>query len=118
MYRACAVAARGTTARPPRPPSRPPAAFSALVVLWSTAVAAQGPALQACAQTLAPKGGEAEALALPKASGDAVYIFAPFLLGVVADAAARGADLAVAGGASLVATFALANLLEAQDPTP
>ena len=44
------------------------AAFAALVMLWSVGVAAQGPALQAIGQQLAPKGAEATSLALPRVS--------------------------------------------------
>lgn len=81
----------------------PAAPFSALIILWSAAVAAQAPALQALAQRLAPPGGEAEALALPRAAGDGVYIVVPFLLGLVVDAGApRGAEIALAGVAGLV----------------
>lgn len=75
------------------------AAFAAVVVLWSMGATAQGPALTALAQELAPKGCEATALALPRAAGDGTYIMAPFLLGAVADASwtATGAECAVAG---------------------
>ena len=55
----------------------PAAPFSALIILWSTAVAAQAPALQALAQRLAPPGGEAEALALPRAAGLALMRVPP-----------------------------------------
>lgn len=86
----------------------PAAPFSALIILWSAAVAAQAPALQALAQRLAPPGGEAEALALPRAAGDGVYIVVPFLLGLVVDAGApRGAEIALAGVAGLVGAVAV-----------
>lgn len=85
------------------PVSGDAAAFAALVVLWSLGATAQGPALTAYAQELAPQGSEATALALPRAAGDGTYIVAPFLLGVVADAASggaiRGAECALAGAA-------------------
>ena len=83
--------------------------FCGLVLLWSVAVAAEGPALVAVGQELAPPGSEATALALPRAVGDAVYIVAPFLLGTVADASpGLGVECAVAGAASLVGAAALA----------
>eukprot|EP00592_Proboscia_alata_P010428 CAMPEP_0194362864 /NCGR_PEP_ID=MMETSP0174-20130528/10712_1 /TAXON_ID=216777 /ORGANISM="Proboscia alata, Strain PI-D3" /LENGTH=469 /DNA_ID=CAMNT_0039136037 /DNA_START=227 /DNA_END=1636 /DNA_ORIENTATION=+ len=61
------------------------AAFVTVVLIWSTAVAAQGPALTAIAQKLAPSGQEATSMALPRASGDALFLVAPSLLGSVAD---------------------------------
>ena len=86
----------------------PAVAFSALIILWSTAVAAQAPALQALAQRLAPPGGEAEALALPRAAGDGVYIVVPYLLGLVVDAGApQGADIALAGVAGVIGAVAV-----------
>ena len=60
--------------------------FAACILLWSAAVAAQGPALAAVGQQLAPKGAEATALAFPRAIGDGVYVVAPAALGLVADA--------------------------------
>lgn len=83
-------------------------AFAGLILLWSTGVAAQGPALTAVAQELAPKGNEATALALPKAVGDAVYIVAPFLLGVITDReTVLGTECAVAGALSLLGAVGL-----------
>ena len=83
-------------------------AFGALILLWSVGVAAQGPALTAVAQELAPKGSEATALALPKAVGDAVYIVAPFLLGVITDKeTVVGTECAAAGALSLLGVVAL-----------
>jgi len=94
----------------------PAAPFSLLIVLWSACVAAQGPAAQATAQRLAPRGGEAEALALPRAAGDAVYIVAPVCLGLVADARiAPGAELALAGAATALGAAAL-GALRGEDP--
>ena len=90
--------------------------FSLLIVLWSACMAAQGPAAQATAQRLAPRGGEAEALALPRAAGDAVYIVAPVCLGLVADARiAPGAELALAGAATFLGAAAL-GALRGEDP--
>ena len=75
-----------------RAPSRPPLYF------W---------------QELAPKGSEATALALPRAIGDAVYIVAPFALGVVTDTVPiRGAECAIACTLSLVGISLLALLGE------
>lgn len=86
------------------------AAFVAVVVMWSLGATAQGPALTALAQELAPLGAEATALALPRAAGDGTYIVAPFLLGFIADSAATGTgwECAVAGAAGLLGVTALA----------
>ena len=85
------------------------APFAALILLWSTAVSAQGIALTACAQSLAPRGAVATSMALPRAIGDGTYVVAPFLLGVVADSApaSSGLECAVAGGFSLLGVAAL-----------
>ncbi|CAB9502609.1 Quinolone resistance protein NorA [Seminavis robusta] len=87
-------------------------AFSALVIAWSTSVAAQGPAMTALAQELAPPGSEATSMALPRAAGDGTYIVAPFLLGTVADKALGmpGLECAVAGSATILGALALAVL--------
>ena len=93
-------------------------AFVALILCWSAGAAAQGPAFTALAQEAAPAGEEAEALALPKAAGDATSIFAPFLLGAVADqhvAGLTGFELSVAGGATLLSSAALALLLPSEE---
>lgn len=86
-------------------------AFSALVLAWSTGAAAQGPALLALAQRLAPLGSEATAMALPRAAGDGTYIIAPFLLGLAADSnrfGIPGIDCALAGMATIFGIVALA----------
>lgn len=94
------------------------AAFCAVVLGWSVGAAAQGPALTAYAQELAPVGAEATALALPRAAGDGTYIFAPFLLGLVADNAGtlhgnvQGIECAAAGLATLVGVTSLATLTD------
>jgi MFS family permease len=87
-------------------------AFSAVVIAWSIGAAAQGPALTAYAQELAPAGAEATAMALPRAAGDGTYIFAPFLLGLVADSLLDmpGAECAAAGTATLLGVLAFALL--------
>jgi MFS family permease len=89
-------------------------AFSVVVLGWSVGAAAQGPALTALAQQQAPKGAEATAMALPRAAGDGTYIVAPFILGVVTDAAvnAPGVECAVAGMAGVLGVFSLAILGE------
>ena len=92
-------------------------AFAALVIAWSIGAAAQGPAITAYAQELAPEGAEATALALPRAAGDGTYIAAPFILGLVADRLVDnpGIECAVAGSATflgVVALFFLGNMEE------
>ncbi|KAJ8603094.1 hypothetical protein CTAYLR_006674 [Chrysophaeum taylorii] len=86
-------------------------AFTALVALWSAAVAVQGPALTAIAQLLAGADDDvATTLALPRAFADATYVVAPFLLGLIADAYAKevpGLDCAFAGLATLLGASAL-----------
>jgi len=87
-------------------------AFVAVVLLWSTSVAAQNPASVAFAQEIAPSDSTATALALPRAAGDAVYLFAPFLLGVVSDidGVPSGTDCAFAGICGLAGLTAFAGL--------
>lgn len=93
-------------------------AFSAAVVAWSTGAAAQAPALVALAQEKAPKGGEATAMALPKAFGDGTYIIVPFVLGLVTDACVDipGIECACAGAATLLGVLALGILSEEGPP--
>jgi MFS family permease len=86
------------------------AAFCAAVIGWSLGASAQGPALTALAQEMAPLGAEATSMALPRAAGDGTYIIAPFLLGLVTDAASPGTECAVAGVAMLLGVLALAVL--------
>jgi MFS family permease len=87
-------------------------AFSVVVIAWSLGASAQGPAMTAVAQQLAPKGAEATAMALPRATGDGTYIAAPFLLGLVTDSIVSmpGAECACAGAATLLGTLAFALL--------
>ena len=92
-----------------------PLAFALVVILWSIGAAAQGPALTALAQELAPLGAEATSMALPRAAGDGTYIVAPFVLGLVADYAPwKGAECALAGATTLIGALVLAFL----PPTP
>jgi MFS family permease len=83
--------------------------FSAVVLLWSLGASSQGPALTALAQELSPLGAEATAMALPRATGDATYIVAPFILGLVTDytLSMPGIECAVAGVMTLVGVAAL-----------
>ena len=77
--------------------------------MWSIAAAAQGPALTAVAQELAPPGAEAKSLALPRAAGDGTYIVAPFVLGLATDRyseTAPGIACAVAGGMMIFGALA------------
>lgn len=86
-------------------------AFSAMVIVWSLGASAQGPALTALAQEMAPATAKATAMALPRATGDGTYIVAPFLLGVIADSSLPlGAECAAAGVATLCGVLALAFL--------
>jgi len=52
---------------------------------WGVGIAAAGPAINALAQELAPKGGEGEALTLPKSAADLVFLVGPLVLGVLDD---------------------------------
>ena len=92
------------------------AGFASLVLTWSIGAAAQGPALTAVGQLLAPSGSEAEALALPRAAGDGTFIVAPLLVGLVADSDVgqqlAGLECALAGGATLLGVLALAATAE------
>jgi len=84
-------------------------AFIASVLIWSTSVSAQVPASNAYAQEIAPPGSTATAMGLPRASGDAVFLVAPFLLGYISDSgAADGIECAFAGFCGLVGVAALA----------
>ena len=85
------------------------ACFTGAILLWSTSVASCGPATTALAQEFAPEGSEATAMALPRAAGDGVYLFAPFLLGSVADLAnlPLGSECFVAGFCGLLGVAAL-----------
>ena len=53
---------------------------------WGVGTAAAGPAINALAQELAPKGGEGEALTLPKSAADLVFLVGPLALGVLDEA--------------------------------
>ena len=52
---------------------------------WGIGTAAAGPAINALAQELAPKGGEGEALTLPKSAADFIFLIGPLVLGVLDD---------------------------------
>ena len=81
--------------------------FVCSVLLWSVGATAQGTALTALAQELAPFGEEATALAFPRAAGDSTYIIAPFILGTIADKTPElGLECAFAGFVGLFGTLA------------
>lgn len=83
--------------------------FTVSVLLWSTSVASSGPATTALAQEFAPDGSEATAMALPRAAGDGVYLFAPFVLGSIADIVGLplGSECFFAGFCGLLGVVAL-----------
>jgi len=85
------------------------ALFTTSVLLWSTSVASCGPASTALAQEFAPEGSEATAMALPRAAGDGVYLFAPFMLGSIADLVGLplGSECFFAGFCGLLGVVAL-----------
>ena len=87
----------------------PQTGLTVCVLIWSLAVAALSPALTAMGQQIAPFGEEATAMSLPRASGDAVYLVAPFLLGVIADnpSLPMATECAMAGVFTLLGIFAL-----------
>ena len=80
--------------------------------LWGMGTAAAGPAVNALAQESAPKGGEGEALTLPKTAGDLVFLIGPVFLGGFDDVlGSAGASLdIVAGSAAAAAAYALVSL--------
>jgi len=78
--------------------------------LWGMGTAAAGPAVNALAIESAPKGGEGEALTLPKTAGDLVFLAGPIVIGLTDDALGSagsslflvaGSAAAAAGGAAL-----------------
>jgi len=84
--------------------------FALLVLLWSTGASAQGPALTALGQEMAPVGAEATALGLPRAAGDGTYIIAPLALGYVSDRLGEtmpGIACTVAGVAMCLGSLAM-----------
>ena len=84
--------------------------FSAFVLFWSVATAAQGPALTSMGQLNAKEGFEATSLGLPRAAGDATYIVAPLILGAISDLLddkIPGAACAVAGVAIIMGSATL-----------
>ena len=92
--------------------------FAGLVILWSVAVAAQGPALTSLGQLNAKKGSEATSLGLPRAAGDAIYIIAPLVLGAVSDKmgdAIPGAACGVAGLAIVLGSAALFTIVDGKE---
>lgn len=77
------------------------------VGLWGMGTAAAGPAVNALAQESAPKGGEGEALTLPKTAGDLVFVVGPIVLGLTDDRlGSPGASLWLVSGAAAMASAA------------
>ena len=87
--------------------------------LWGMGTAAAGPAVNALAQESAPKGGEGEALTLPKTAGDAVFLVGPVVLGALDDRlGSAGASLGLVSAtaaASAVAALAFLEPLEEEE---
>ena len=84
--------------------------LQACIGLWGMGTAAAGPAVNALAIESAPKGGEGEALTLPKTAGDLVFLAGPIVIGLTDDALGgagsslflvAGSAAAAAGGAAL-----------------
>lgn len=80
--------------------------------MWSLGASAQGPALTAEIQELAPEGAVAAALAQPCAAGDELCMVAPFMLGLVTDSASSvpGSECGAAGLMTLFGVFAFFSL--------
>jgi len=77
---------------------------------WGIGCAAAGPAVNALAQEIAPKGGEGESLTLPKTAADIVFLVGPIILGGANDLTdSQGAGIlitaAIAGVASIVCAY-------------
>ena len=87
----------------------PQTGLTVCVLIWSLSVAALSPSLIAMGQQIAPLGEEATAMSLPRASGDAVYLVAPFLLGLLADnpSLPMATECAMAGICTLLGIGAL-----------
>ena len=87
----------------------PQTGLTVCVLIWSLSVAALSPSLVAMGQQIAPLGEEATAMSLPRASGDAVYLVAPFLLGLIADnpSLPMATECAMAGICTLLGIGAL-----------
>ena len=83
------------------------------VGFWGVGCAAAGPAVNALAQELAPKGGEGESLTLPKTAADIVFLIGPVILGSAndfSDSESAGILItaAIAGVASIVCAYGAA----------
>ena len=77
-----------------------PAVLMAALGLWGAGAGALTPALQACAQDLAPEGQEGEALTYPKIAADVTFLVGPLALGAVSDLWAPKYALLLCGGLS------------------
>lgn len=81
--------------------------------LWGMGTAAAGPAVNALAQESAPKGGEGEALTLPKTAGDAVFLIGPVFLGGFDDLlGSAGASLDIVAASAAAAAVGTAVFLK------
>jgi MFS family permease len=83
------------------------------VGLWGMGTAAAGPAVNALAIESAPKGGEGEALTLPKTAGDLVFLAGPIVIGLTDDAlGSAGSSLFLVAGSAAAAAGAAALFLK------
>ena len=74
--------------------------------LWGMGTAAAGPAVNALAIESAPKGGEGEALTLPKTAGDLVFLVGPIIIGLTDDAlGSAGSSLGLVAGTAAAAAI-------------
>jgi len=81
--------------------------------LWGMGTAAAGPAVNALAIESAPKGGEGEALTLPKTAGDLVFLVGPIVIGLTDDAlGSAGSSLFLVAGSAAAAAGAAALFLK------
>lgn len=72
--------------------------------LWGMGTAAAGPAVNALAIESAPKGGEGEALTLPKTAGDLVFLVGPIVIGLTDDfLGSPGSSLGLVSGTAAAA---------------
>jgi len=87
--------------------------LQACIGLWGMGTAAAGPAVNALAIESAPKGGEGEALTLPKTAGDLVFLAGPIVIGLTDDAlGSAGSSLFLVSGSAAVAAAGAALFLK------
>jgi MFS family permease len=88
-------------------------ALQICIGVWGMGTAAAGPAVNALAIESAPKGGEGEALTLPKTAGDFVFLVGPIILGLSDDfLGSPGSSLGLVSGAAAVAAVGAAVFLK------